>query len=817
MRRRKGKPRRIVGAFDTETSNVEALPGVTRAFFSLYQVARIRDGLTVTDLVPSNVRDAVGVNLHRHAEDAWRDLLAMGEAADGYVPVVAVHNLGFDMHALSPLLLSWNAESGVKVTAKTPQKPITITLLDERGRDWLTFWDTLGFSGKGLETMGLECGFEKAVGEWDYDRVRTPETPLTDGERRYAENDVYALLTWLGWFFRREHLLDPSEAGKSLVTKTGVVRRKRSILFDHVTGTGAKRTVGDYWRILNETQRFRDDDELKTFHACTRGGFTFAARGHAGRAIECGDGEAVYAYDATSQHPAHMCMHWYPVRFAEADPRVIDVDADTVASIGPDAVLRRFARPFPVAFDAAFDFTNIRMKPGTVFMRDGISPLAYARVCPREVEDERDYIVEELRLQGYSDRAPDGCDRAFGKVFSAPYIRLFLTELDYWIVSQAFEWDDCRCVYGYETARFQRPSDYSVLSVMEFYHRKNEIKAVRAAYSPGKPCPEARKLDGILPDYFVAALCRGDVYEEDLEAYYMQAKADLNALYGIEVTNEARRDIVLSEDGLVYTGAYGVDNIDKPKACYQYGQRIVGWSRVAQALVIMGAGSRGRAVVNGDTDSVKIWAAEGQRRRIDAWLAKYADACDRARERTTARIRARYPDLYRDLSGVGHYICEGAYKRFYSAWNKAYVHDDYRITLAGVPSVNRTRDGDRGLEAFARALEAEGRTFAETAGCALGYNATIDPGVTNLRGRAIPAFGSRWAGTVEDWRGESAYVEEPCAVGLFPLAKTIGGFANPENAVNARISQANGGPAVDVEPRILAWDGERPAICRLEG
>lgn len=812
MRRGKQRrrPYRVAAAFDTETSNVQSRMGNTTAFFSLYQVGTLADGVALRDITAGNVRDSVHVDMYRHDSEAWAALLDIAEHAEGYVPVVAVHNLSFDIHAISANLSAWADVEGVDVLAKSAQQPITVTM-KKGGEPYLVFWDTLSFSAKSLEVMGLECGYRKSVGDWDYSRIRTPETELTASEVRYAGNDIYALFAWLGYFFRRETLLSEDDIGRSLTTKTGVVRCKRRVLFEGLKGEGCNRTCGDLWRMGLSAEALRDDDYFYTTHAATRGGFTFASRTWAGKPFIADGAHKVFAYDATSQHPAHMVSHFVPYGFESAQASVLLDAFEIVTETTTEEVLRDFARPFPCGIIAAYDFTNLRIKAGTVFERDGIASLAYARLTHRRPETEEDWTMTQLDAMGYVDNAPDGCEHVFGKVFNAPYIRLYLTELECWVLSRIYEWDEVIPVAGYVTFKFRSPEDLSILSVYEFYRRKNELKRILALYKEGE-CFTWNIPEGVLPDYMAQALREGKAERDDLQAYYMQAKADLNSLYGIEITDEAKRDTVLTAEGIEYEGIYAAENLPKtPKAHYQYGQRIVGWSRVAQTLVIEGLGGACEAVINGDTDSVKVWATDAEIARGEEFLARYAAAVDRARALVTRRVNARYPDNVADLSGIGHYIKEAEFMRYYSAYNKAYMHDDYSITLAGVPSKSGGKL-ERGLTAYARDLERQGWTFERIAQTILGYNVTVSWDVTGLNGRNHPGWGERWQGNVTDWRGDAADVDEPEAIGLYPLSKTIGGYDNPENRINAGWAARWG---VETHPRILTWNEGRAEVVDI--
>lgn len=794
---------RVIGAFDTETSNIDV--PIKTAYFALYQLLTLDVPLEMVN--GANVREVSNVSMFRHHEELYSAFDGILEDEHEYIPVIAVHNLSFDMHAISSWLMEkQDAGYVVEVLAKTPQKPIKFTLKRDK-RPCLVIWDTLGFSGESLEKMGIECGYEKSVGDWDYKRVRTPETELTEPEKRYASNDVYALVCWLSWWLTRNPQIRASDLGGRAATKTGVVRLKRERTFYKLKGFGMKRTCGDYWRIVSQSEALRDDDTLFTFHACTRGGFTFVSSEMAAVPIECADDERVYAFDATSQHPAQMVSHLYPYRFEEAGTDLLELDLQLVEQVTVDDVLDNFARPFPVAFDACVDVFGLRLKDGSVFSRDGISPLASARLRSWAVTDEKDEIREYLRSLDYSDMVEGNNVQMFGKLFSAEHVRLYVTELDWWIICQCFDYDYVVPVHGFDTMRFQRPTDYSVLSVMTYYGGKNAIKRVRREYEEGKK-GSFPYLRGVLPDVTVAMMEDGKLAYDELEERYMAAKADLNALYGIEITDESKRDMLIDDDGIVYTGSPGADNLPSTcKAWYQFGQRVVGWSRVAQTLVMMLLGDAGR-IVNGDTDSVKILAKIGDMRGRVRNLERYSRAVDEARSRVCARVMRQYPDKVHDLTGIGHYIEEDEYTRFYSAWNKSYIVDGYHMTIAGVPVTKRDENGS--LEDWAREY-AETHSWGQTCGQVLGYNTCIDASITKLNVRVLPKWASMFDGDVIDWRGDTAHVHEPRAIGLFPMAKVIGGYDNVENVANALVSERHNRD-LRTDERVLTWRNGKAAI-----
>ena len=368
------KPYRIIGAYDSETTNYTENGNVI-AFPILHQLGLL-DGTPLIEISADNVEDHTHIELFRHTLDLYERLDNIVNTTFDYVPVILCHNLAFDMYGLSP----WLARHDVRVLAKSARKPITFTIKDETGQNALVIWDSLIFTQQSLERMGKDCGYVKGVGERDYDLVRTPETPLTDAEIDYSKRDIYALLAWFGWWLRRNPDIEPEKLGLNVVTKTGIVRERRKVRFDSLKGNGHKNNVGRYWLYRNRLESPKDDDELFTMLACTRGGFTFCAGNNASIPFNLdGTNYVIAGYDATSQHPAQLVSHRYPNRFHKADTDILDKAFNLISKITIRRVLDMWDKPFPVAFNACFEFINLRPKPGTIYERDCIFPIASAR------------------------------------------------------------------------------------------------------------------------------------------------------------------------------------------------------------------------------------------------------------------------------------------------------------------------------------------------------------------------------------------------------------------------------------------------------
>lgn len=811
------KPYRIIGAYDSETTNIYE-NGTHRAFPILHQLGIL--DCSVETLGSDTVEQHVKIELYRHAVDLYARFNEISETGFPYVPVICCHNLSFDMYGLSPWLDSLD---NVRVLAKSKRKPITFTICDNDGNARLVLWDTLVFTGQSLDSMGRDCGYLKASGKWDYNLIRSPETPLTDDEIEYSKKDIYALLAYMAWWLQRNPDIEPSKLGLNVVTKTGVVRERRKILFDSKKGKGCKYDIGRFWHYLNKQQQPKTNDELYTMFACTRGGFTFCSSKNAGIPFDLeGTDLSIMGFDATSQHPAQMVSHFYPVNFHETEARTLDFAFHNVTKRTVEHVLEHYEKPFNVAFNAAFEFTNLRPKRGSLFAEYGIAPLASARILEdyKEIDEDNEQaqqFKEHLVKLGYQDSCKNSRFE-FGKLVSADTAILFLTELAAWEMAQAYEWDSVKAIGGYLTGRFVRPSDMSTVSVMTFYKAKNELKRARESYYKTGTIRNGDILKSLgIAESIVSLMETGNATDSEVDSAYQSTKANLNALFGIEASNEYRRDTVLTSEGIDYTGVMGISNAPKnPKAWYQFGQRIVGWSRIAQILNMHLAYPYIETVVNGDTDSIKVVCRESNREKVIDALGMYSKAVDNAKRIVLRRVENAYPDYYDELRNIGHYELEFEVKRFCASWNKAYCTHDidprdgkrkFAFTLAGIPA-------RAGVNQAADQFHANGMSYGDVCSLMLGYNVTYAHSVILLNARSFPEWGSAYVGSVKDHLGKETKVYEPSALCLYPMSKTVNDTRNFENRINGEIAKANN-PNINTEPVVISRDGDRFLIVEM--
>ena len=180
----------IAGAYDTETTTLGER-AEARAFPCVY----ICNDLTGTDLREYVPGEGERIELFRYRPEVleWLERLI----ADGFdqlsTPIVCVYNMMFD---LAPLMEELAASYQCEVVAQSSTHVYTLDLCYE-GTVLLRLWDTYYLEMGGLAAMGRTCGLAKAVGDWDYSLVRTPETPITPQERHYAARYVQVIPAYL--------------------------------------------------------------------------------------------------------------------------------------------------------------------------------------------------------------------------------------------------------------------------------------------------------------------------------------------------------------------------------------------------------------------------------------------------------------------------------------------------------------------------------------------------------------------------------------------------------------------------------------------
>lgn len=575
------------------------------------------------------------------------------------VPVICMTDCMYD------LTLSWkNLTARYQITpiAKSSSEVYSLQLYGRgSGKLEAIIFDMRHIMPRGVAGMSDVTGIER------------DGTPLTDCRimKAYARE-----LT------ERYDLYDP-EAGDMLGTRiqtlTSIARHQvkediSELSYDRISrGKTLARTLGDDYRMDASREAARDYDSYAMRRACMRGGFSYVAAREANQV----QGRTI-SIDETSAYHAHAICHYIPEGFTKKPQAWLQAAAERIVAKTTWAVLQAYHLPFSRYLHAEVEFTNIRLKAGTVFERQEIGLEATARLYDTSgvegIDNESMVIAEKgIRDQGYRDRAENPV-LCFAKVMEAKTLTTWVTEQELWCMAQVYEWDSMTVLRGEAATKSKRPDDMAILTSMKFWSEKQSLKAAIES-------------------------------EEDQErkrylkvVYGSETKPKFNAIgYGIHARDEYRPNWIINEQGEwrlddpITPETFDERKPKHPRAWFTYGMRIAGAARmhliIAMQLIWAAFGDNAR-IVAGDTDSIKVATSEPISEIMDA-LAPLHDATRAAIDRVTERAARMWPDYYDPMAGVGEFVTEEESEHFYTAGPKQYITIDrdgaVSLTCAGIP------------------------------------------------------------------------------------------------------------------------------------
>lgn len=825
----KHKKFKIAAIFDTETTNIGE-GAETRAYPILY----IFNDLRNTPL-ESYTSDTDDVRFYRHTSEALTyidDLIEYGRTHD-YVPIIAAYNLMFDMQSL---MLELAQSYAFEVNAQTATSVYTLDLLVN---DVVVcrFWDTFYLEMGGLRAMGETCGLPKAVGDWDYTLVRTPETPLTAEELFYARRDVQVIPQYLQWLLRANHWLTSDMLGCRVLTKTSLVRQmaRREIGGRRVMLQGGKKITLQRAFETTCNQEFPKDYKSYALRkACFRGGLTFTSAKTASVVVD-----NVASLDVTSMHHAFINGRRLPVKFASAPTDILQIACERIVNTSLEDVLQNYDDPFLTGLHVAVKFVNLRLRENTCFDAWGIA------ICPRSkfvktLQADTDYSNNEraktqensVRAHGYIDSAVNPT-YAFGKLYRADECILHVNEIELWNVAQVYEFDGMHVLHGEATTKTIVPPDYVTLQSNMLFARKTDVKNLIKAYTEG--VPYAGGIPESIPEGIAHDAKTGELSMKFLQSYYSSTvKGQFNGIYGTQAQDVMKADYRVTETGELEVDKTTVctpENFAKkrpktPRVLYTYGMRVVAGSRmhllIAMMLIYRHFGAR-VAVTGGDTDSLKISCDNdvSDAELLDA-LKPLHNAIENAINRTMRRVRNTAPDMASTLDHIGKFEVEDCggdtrYAEHMELWNKARVSLDkngrVHVTCAGLPRP----DGVYTIEDFIADLMHAGHGFAETVQTSLGYDVLVDYEICHTLQRNRPHVCSRYVGTVTDYRGATYHVDAPEAIALYPSGRWLGESDKQANEENLTYIRNTYNRNVETTPRELIMRNGKPMIVSIDG
>lgn len=521
------------------------------------------------------------------------------------------------------------------VFAVEPRKIIKAVLLQR-----LEFRDSYILTNMSLDefTEKMDVENKKLSGkEFDYTKRRFAWTTLSDYEMQYAANDVVGLVQAI----KKLMDLEGDTLATIPLTSTGYVRRDTRRAMRTVR-KGLASGILPYYNLY------------KMAREAFRGGDTHANRYIVGNVLENLD-----SYDRVSSYLDVALNYLFPTR-----PFHMSLRTFTKSEV--DKMI--YTENKPLLFRACF--FGIRLK--NPYWGDPYIPKHKCRDIKNFVNDN-------------------------GRILSADYLKITITDVDYRIIDKEYIFDDFATL-ELAYSGYQKLPEQWTDTIKLYYQRKTQLKNVK-----GK------------------------------EQEYMLSKAKANSEYGMAAQQPVKQSLVFNDlNCLEYTNFAEEDlYYEAQKKCflsYAWGVWITSWARYALHKMLWTIDEQGAIFCYCDTDCAKYQG------KVD-W-SKYNDDCIAA-----DKISGGYAT---DKHGIVHYLgtVEKDYTilKFKTLGAKKYVwtqlddgKEKLHVTIAGVNKKKGAKELEAagGINAFK-----SGFVFRNSAGTESVYN-DYNYGIYEVEGHKI--------------------------------------------------------------------------------
>lgn len=326
--------------------------------------------------------------------------------------IVFVHNLSFEFTFLQDIFDSYTIDNMI---ARTVRKPIAFNVAELNLQFRCTYMLTNLSLARAAERY---TDVRKKSGDLDYNKIRTPRTPMTETELGYCEYDIITLYNIVRYFRQTYKRLSWIP-----YTQTGEVRK-------------AFRKRIDYGYICRIQKRVPDDVMYLRLNKAFQGGMTHPNTLYTGRTME-----GVPSFDIASSYPTIMML---PI-FAKGQFRRIKSDIADKLNRKNWCILYRVR------------YYGLRSK------------LLNKYILGSKIVKQPDETRAGNEHKRYFDNGrlvrAEGCTE------------LYLTEIDKDIIDQAYKCDRCEVVEAYAAVKGYLPKEL-ITFVLELYANKTKLKGV---------------------------------------------------------------------------------------------------------------------------------------------------------------------------------------------------------------------------------------------------------------------------------------------------------------------------------------------------
>lgn len=384
----------VITSFDIETTRI-----ADYSFCYVWQFNIYMNGVhhVIIDRVLSNVKKV------------FEKLAETAKARYDSMFICAIQNLGYEFQFCKNLL-DWK-----KVFAKEKRQPITAQI------DGFYFIDTMQISHKNLKKIGDEVGVKKLTEKFDYSKIRTSDTKMTNEEYSYCVNDVIIPVLYTDMVIK--NFVIPKKFLP--ITQTSKVRFKMKSAFKNEYMEEWKE-MADY--IGDKLYPPTFEDYKNEIQWLFRGAWTHGNPMYTGNILQ-----NVNSYDITSSYIYTMFCDKFPMsKFTNYDGDIEKIDTSKYA------------------FKGVFIFYNIRTK----------NKLAYESVHKCVAKD----LINDN-----------------GKVYYASELKVMLTDIDFYLYNKLYEWESYE-IFDLQISKKGYLPQYVIEPMVDAYSLKQEKKLRHEGY-----------------------------------------------------------------------------------------------------------------------------------------------------------------------------------------------------------------------------------------------------------------------------------------------------------------------------------------------
>lgn len=492
-------------------------------------------------------------------------------------------------------------DNEIDVFARAKYKPIYIRIVDLG----IEFRCSYFLTNMSLEDCAkqFKLSVQKCAGFLDYSKARTPNTKLNETELTYCEYDVRVINALI----REVFLMRYKCVADIPLTQTGEVRR------------AFRRLCYKEKNYMSSVEKMKYN--LAMYDKLTRvlqGGYTHLNAYYNGMKLV-----NVASYDISSSYPAEICTRKFPMSKFQ--------------------ITEKYRKSDMYCYLMYVEFRNIESKGIWSYIARHKADLVKSKIDPK------------------TKKIIPSCDN--GKIICAEVVKMWVTDVDYEIIIENYDFDDVIFHKIYFAFKDYLP-EFMIRFTLERYVGKTTLKGISEFY--GK---------------------------------YMRDKQQLNSIFGMTITNSINPEIVLDNENLEWVQkeltrsdiAKKIED-ERPFLNFAWGIWITAYARADLWTVIPQIGTaefRGMDCIYCDTDSVKIINSE----KYTKVFKNYNSEVDKRVQAVCARYSGLNPELFRpkNKDGIeyplGYFCYEQTYDEFVSLGSKKYANrtnGEFDCTVAGL-------------------------------------------------------------------------------------------------------------------------------------